>query len=215
MSAPAPATARGPVGAEPDGTGPDGANRALTPRLRTLARRRRPWIVIAGAVLLGALVLAFVQGVALPSAARAHFGIADAPLTRFDTIVMGRRTYDPALSVGITSPYAHLRQYVVSRRLEQLDPAVTIVADDPVATVRALKGEDSPLDIYLAGGGQLAGRLLDEIDALVIKRYPVVAGAGRAAFGPDFSPRHFALDEVRSFDGGNLVEWYTRTEPQT
>ncbi|GAA4060910.1 DUF4350 domain-containing protein [Agromyces indicus] len=67
MSAPAPATVRGPIGAEPDGTGPDGANRALTPRLRTLARRRRPWIVIAGAVLLGALVLAFVQGVARPA----------------------------------------------------------------------------------------------------------------------------------------------------
>lgn len=149
-------------------------------------------------------------GDALPAHARAQLGIADAPLTRFDTIVMGRRTYEPALQLGITSPYSHLRQFVVSSTLEQLDPAVVMVADDPVAAMRVLKQEDSELDIYLAGGGVLAGQLLDEIDRLVIKRYPVVAGAGRPAFGPEFSPTTFALDEVRSFEGGNVVEWYSR-----
>ena len=149
-------------------------------------------------------------GDALPSHVREQFGIADAPLTRFDTMIQGRRTYDPALQVGITSPYAHLRQFVVSRTLEQPDPAVTIVADDPIEQVRALKRDGSALDIYLAGGGRLAGELLDEIDQLVIKRYPVVAGAGKPAFGPDFRPTAFSLDEVRSFDGGNVVEWYSR-----
>ena len=150
-------------------------------------------------------------GDALPAHAREQFGIADVPLTRFDTIVMGRRTYDPALQLGVTSPYSHLRQYVVSRSLEPTDAAVTMIADDPVEAVRALKAEDSPLDIYLAGGGRLAGQLLDEIDELVIKRYPVVAGAGLPAFGPHFSPTVFALDAVRSFEGGNVVEWYSRT----
>ncbi|MEI5584930.1 MULTISPECIES: DUF4350 domain-containing protein [unclassified Agromyces] len=46
---------------------PDTADRALTPGLRELARRRRPWIAIAAALLLGALVLAYVQGVARPA----------------------------------------------------------------------------------------------------------------------------------------------------
>lgn len=149
-------------------------------------------------------------GDALPSHGRANLGIADAPLTRFDTIIMGRRTYEPGLHMGITSPYSHLRQYVVSRSTEQRDPAITIVTDAPLETVRTLKSEDSPLDIYLAGGGKLAGQLLPEIDELVIKRYPVVAGAGLPAFGPEFSPTVFALDEVRTFDGGNVVEWYSR-----
>ncbi|WP_400994868.1 dihydrofolate reductase family protein [Agromyces sp. GXQ0307] len=149
-------------------------------------------------------------GDALPGHIRERFGLADAALTRFDTVVMGRRTYDPALQLGITSPYPHLRQYVASASLDGPDPAVTVVADDPVAAVRTLKAEESPLDIYLAGGGRLAGQLLSEIDELVIKRYPVVAGAGRPAFGPDFAPTVFGLDAVRSFDGGNLVEWYSR-----
>lgn len=154
-------------------------------------------------------------GDALPTHARAQLGISDVPLSRFDTIVMGRRTYEPGLQLGIASPYSHLRQFVVSASLDQLDPAVTMIASDPVAAVRALKHEDSALDIYLAGGGILAGQLLDEIDRLVIKRYPVVAGAGMTAFGPEFRPTVFALDEVRSFDGGNVVEFYSRIPAAT
>ncbi|WNG44466.1 dihydrofolate reductase [Archangium minus] len=147
---------------------------------------------------------------ALPTHMRRHFGIDNAPNRNFDTIVMGRRTYDPALKLGITSPYAHLRQYVFSRTLEPQDPTVTIVKGDVVETVRALKREESALDIYLAGGGELAGQLLDEIDRLVVKLYPVVAGAGRTAFGSRFSPTNFNLDNVKTFSGGNAVLYYSR-----
>jgi hypothetical protein len=45
------------------------ATRSLTPGLRTLARRRRPWIVIAVALVLGALLLVLVQGTARPPGA--------------------------------------------------------------------------------------------------------------------------------------------------
>lgn len=45
----------------------DGPNRALTPGLRAAVRRRRTWIVIAFALLLGGLVLAFIQGLARPA----------------------------------------------------------------------------------------------------------------------------------------------------
>ncbi len=146
----------------------------------------------------------------LPTHIRRQVGVDAAPLRRFDTVVMGRRTYDPALQIGVTSPYAHLRQVVVSRTLESPDPAVTVVREDPVAAVRTLKEEETGLDVYLAGGGQLAGVLLDEIDSLVVKLYPVVAGTGRTAFGDRFAPTLFDLDEVRSFAGGNAVLEYSR-----
>lgn len=65
------------------------------------------------------------------------------PPVRFDTVVMGRGTYEPASREGITSPYAHLKQYVFSRSLPvSPDPAVEIVAGDPVAFVRRLKVDD-------------------------------------------------------------------------
>jgi dihydrofolate reductase len=145
---------------------------------------------------------------ALPTHIRPELGVDAAPNQRFDTVIMGRRTYDPALRVGMTSPYAHLRQIVVSRTLEAQDPAVTIVRDDPVSAVRALK-QETGLDIYLAGGGQLAGQLLCEIDRLVVKHYPVVAGAGRTAFGPHFTPTRFELDDAQTFPGGNVLLYYS------
>ena len=71
----------------------------------------------------------------------------------------GRATYDPALKEGITSPYPHLRQYVVSKSLTTSPhPEVTVVADDPVGVVRKLKAEEG-MEIYLVGGGRLAGAL--------------------------------------------------------
>ena len=68
----------------------------------------------------------------LPTHGRRQLGIDDEPNRTFDTVVMGRRTYQPALDLGITSPYAHLRQYVVSASQPELDPAVTVVREDPV-----------------------------------------------------------------------------------
>jgi dihydrofolate reductase len=147
---------------------------------------------------------------ALPTQIRRQLGVDGAPNRRFDTVVMGRRTYDPALSVGIPNPYAHLRQVVVSRSLESPDPHVTVVRDDPVTAVRALKREDSELDVYLAGGGRLASQLVEEIDRLVVKLYPVVAGAGRSAFGDRFAPTLFQLDGMRTFPGGTAVLQYSR-----
>lgn len=54
------------AGAAPSGA-PAEANVAITPGLRTLVRRRRTWIVFAVALVLGGLVLAFIQGLARPA----------------------------------------------------------------------------------------------------------------------------------------------------
>lgn len=147
----------------------------------------------------------------LPTPARTAWGI-DAPNRRFDTVIMGRGTYDPGLAQGLTSPYAHLRQYVVSNSLESPDPAVTVVAD-PVATVRELKNE-AGLDIWLAGGGGLAGALRDEIDELVVKVYPVVAGDGVRLFSGGFRPTALRRTATVELDSGHLIVSYLSNPPE-
>lgn len=141
----------------------------------------------------------------MPTHVRTALGIADAPNRRWDTVIMGRGTYQPALTLGITSPYAHLRQLVVSGTLAADDPEVEIVSADPVSRVRELKA-DQGLDIYLAGGAALAGVLVDEIDELVIKLYPVLAGTGVPIFsGADFAPRALERVGVTPFDSGHMI----------
>lgn len=142
---------------------------------------------------------------------RRLLGFHDAENQRFDTVIQGRTSYQMALDVGVTSPYAHLREIVASRSLEQSpDPNVELVSGDVAARVRELKAEKSGLGIWLCGGSQLAGELLDEIDELVIKTYPLVYGSGMPMFRSDFAATEFALDSVRSFDNGTLIRTYSR-----
>ncbi|WP_344241865.1 dihydrofolate reductase family protein [Actinocorallia libanotica] len=75
--------------------------------------------------------------------------------------------------------------------------------------VRRLKKEDG-LDIWLCGGGRLAGSLLPEIDELIVKSYPVVAGDGIPLFSAEFHPTRFTPSRRRSFENGVLVTWYSR-----
>ncbi|MER5929883.1 dihydrofolate reductase family protein [Streptomyces sp. NPDC002054] len=147
----------------------------------------------------------------MPTPARAPLGIADRPAERFDTVIMGRGAYEPGLKVGLTSPYAHLKQYVVSRTLTSPDPAVTVVGD-PVALVRELKAQEG-MGIWLCGGGKLAGALRDEIDELVIKCHPVVIGAGIPLFDGPFTLTHFTPAGTRSFDSGLTITTFSK-EPQ-
>jgi dihydrofolate reductase len=143
--------------------------------------------------------------------ARRALGIDDLENKRFDTVIQGRASYDLALKEGVTSPYAHLREYVASRTLkESPDPNVEIIGDDVVGRVRELKADDSEFGIWLCGGSQLAGELLDEIDELVIKTYPEVYGSGMPMFGSGFAISEFTLESVRTFGNGALVRTYNR-----
>jgi len=159
----------------------------------------------------------------VPTHIRAALGLPDRPHQRFDTVLMGRGTYEPALHEGITSPFAHLRQLVFSTTLpSDQDPAVEIVRDrDPVEVVRELKQQDSGSasgsdpepggkDIWLAGGGKLAAALLPEIDELVVKRSPRVACAGIPLFDGTFTPTAFTPVSTRDFASGVSMTTYVQ-----
>ena len=149
----------------------------------------------------------------LPTHIREHLGI-EGPNQKFDTMVQGRKSYQVALDEGITSPYAHMRQYVLSRTLaKDTDPDVTIVDTDPLALVRALKQEKGELGVCMVGGPTAAGAVLPEIDELMIKRYPVIAGAGRPFFDGAFAPA--AFERVRStvLDSGADYTLFRRSAP--
>ncbi|MBL7256882.1 dihydrofolate reductase family protein [Paractinoplanes lichenicola] len=143
----------------------------------------------------------------LPTHLREPLGIpADTPNRAFDTLVMGRGTLEPGLKAGITSPYAHLKQYVFSRTLPQGgDPE--IVDGDPVEFVRKLKQQEG-LDIWLCGGADLAGQLLPEVDELVIKLSPVIAGQGVPLVRRDFDPTRFTLVSAVPLASGVVVLTY-------
>ncbi|HYO51951.1 dihydrofolate reductase family protein [Archangium sp.] len=119
--------------------------------------------------------------------------------SEYDTVVMGRGTYEPGLKVGVTDPYPSMETYVFSRTMkESPDPRVHLVREDAADFVRELKmrpGTQTDMsrvvraakmsvgkDIYLCGGGLLARTLFDAglIDEVLIKLNPVLIGLGKA-----------------------------------
>ncbi|AWH96485.1 dihydrofolate reductase family protein [Dietzia psychralcaliphila] len=116
----------------------------------------------------------------IPGHFRGPLGLSDTPPRAFDTVLLGRATHQIAVDEGLSSGYPHLRQYVVTHRPGDLpaEEGLSASDEDPVTMARRLKAEDSPLDIWLCGGGALAGELVDEIDEFRLKVNPVVLGDG-------------------------------------
>lgn len=97
---------------------------------------------------------------------------------RYDTLIMGRKSYDAMQVMGYSAP-AGIRNIVVSRTMRPADhPDLTIVSD-VVPLVVELKQQPGN-DIWLFGGGELfhsllAAGLVDGVDVAVI---PVLLGRG-------------------------------------
>ena len=58
-------------------------------------------------------------------------------------------------------------------------------------------------------GGNVAGLQL-QIDELLIKRYPIVAGGGKPMFAGGFGPQYFSLTDHHTFDNGVSFMTYRR-----
>jgi dihydrofolate reductase len=145
----------------------------------------------------------------LSGPARQAMGI-DAPGKSFDTALEGRSTYEIGLAAGITNAYPHLRHLVFSTTMGQSpDPAVELVADDPLQTVRTLKAEDG-LDIWIVGGGKLAYALLPEIDRLILKQHASVIGSGVPLFDGPFQIQLFRPTDLRELDSGIRILTFDR-----
>ena len=142
-----------------------------------------------------------------PAHLRARFG-AVGENRHFDTVLMGRDTYEMGSKHGLTNPYPQLRQYLISRSLlASPDAAVRLVSSDPVALVRGLKQEHG-LGIWLCGGAQLAGALHAEIDELVLKVNPVIVGSGIPLLRGPISPRRLELKAHSTFPSGVAIHHY-------
>jgi len=101
--------------------------------------------------------------------------------SEFDTLLMGRKTYEVMRAMGDEAgPALGVSWVVVSRTMRAADhPAVTIVTDAERAATE-LKARPGEKDVWLFGGGALfrtllAAGLVDTVEVAVI---PVLLGGG-------------------------------------
>ena len=140
---------------------------------------------------------------------REHFGITGDPV-RFDAVLMGANTHQPALDAGLTSGYPHLQQYVVTTRDFPIDERVEFVRDNVAEFVRDLKTQDGK-DIWLCGGGNLASQLIDEINELQVKINPILLGDGVPLLGGKFAASNWQKSNLELLPDDIVVITYRRS----
>jgi dihydrofolate reductase len=133
---------------------------------------------------------------------------ADTENKHFDTVLMGRRTYEIGQKAGITNPYPQMQQYLISRNLrESPDPNVSLVSTNPITSVQELKQHDGK-DIWLCGGGNLATTLFPEIDEMILKVHPVLIGAGISLFSGAIAPTSLEMTSSKIYNNGCMLLHY-------
>lgn len=134
-------------------------------------------------------------------------------LQAFDIALMGRNTYEFGYKYGMQpgqAPYPHMEHYIFSTTLQLADPAPNIhIQPLDVAFIQNLK-QSPGNDIYLCGGGQFAGWMLDHelIDVLKIKMNPLILGEGVPIFGSSTKVVQPQLTEQTSHDQGLQILTY-------
>lgn len=132
------------------------------------------------------------------------FGMRDF-FQSIDTVLMGRKTYEIGLKMGMDKAgYPKMKNYVFSRTLPPGErDGVEFVSGDPGEFVARLK-EQPGKDIWLCGGGELARELLKSgvLDEVILGIAPVLLGAGRLTFPPEFPETEVELVECKPYKGG-------------
>jgi dihydrofolate reductase len=127
-----------------------------------------------------------------------------------DTVIMGRKTYDLALSFG-AYPYAGTEGYVFSREQRPPDGNVAFVSEAPASFVDRLKRLEGR-DIWLVGGSEIIAECLahDLVDELIISVHPLLLGHGIPLFAPGLPELDFALMRAEGFASGLVQSSYRR-----
>jgi dihydrofolate reductase len=100
--------------------------------------------------------------------------------SRFDTLLIGRKTFDAMLKMGGgEGEWPGMKSFVISRTMKEGEHPRITIARDAAGLVKKLKGQPGK-DIWLCGGGELFRSLLDAgfVDGIDVGIIPVLLGGG-------------------------------------
>jgi len=133
--------------------------------------------------------------------------------TQFDTLLMGRRTYELAVEArgkSAFTAFTGVTSIVFSRTLKQQEcPHVTVVPELNADWIRDLKAQDGK-DIWLFGGSNLFRSFFDSglVDRIEVAVIPTLLGAGIPLFPPPYNPTKLRLLSHRLYRSGRVLLAY-------
>ncbi|MCK0139544.1 dihydrofolate reductase family protein [Aliiroseovarius sp. F47248L] len=136
-------------------------------------------------------------------------------LAGYGTVIMGRHTYEYGYGFGLepgARAYPHMDHHIFSTSINLPDNAdITIVRSDWLSYLSKLRSATG-MPIYLCGGGQFAGWVLQQglIDELIIKAAPITLGAGIPLFSDALLTTHWQTKAVTPYSNGVTLLELTR-----
>jgi dihydrofolate reductase len=125
---------------------------------------------------------------------------------QFDTLLMGRLTYEAAIARLGESSMQGMKTIVVSRTLSQADhPKATIIPELTRERMQELRAQ-SGKDIWLFGGGALFRLLLEmqEVDTVEVSLIPVLLGGGVSLLPPPAQRTKLRLSSEKTYRSGRV-----------
>jgi dihydrofolate reductase len=129
---------------------------------------------------------------------------------QFDTLLMGRRTYEAARKRLGEAAFTGFKAVVFSRTMKQQDhPEVTVISQlnpDWVQALQAGSSSSSNKDIWLMGGSELFRSFLDSghVDTVEVSVIPVLLGSGVPLLPAPYTPSTLRLVSHKVYRSGSV-----------
>jgi dihydrofolate reductase len=120
-----------------------------------------------------------------------------------DTVILGRKTYDKVLSMGIGFPHSDKDTYIITRTERPPVGKVRFYTGNLKKLITELKIQEGK-NIYCDGGAEVVFMLLQDklIDEIYISIIPIVLGEGIRLFKNGFSEQKLRHISTKNFDTG-------------
>ena len=125
---------------------------------------------------------------------------------QFDTLLMGRRTYEAARNRLGEAAFTGVATIVFSRTMKPQDhPHVTVVSELSPGWIQTLRTRGGK-DVWLMGGSELFRYFLDcgHVDSVEVSVIPVLLGGGVPLLPPPYNPAKLRLQSHKVYRSGRL-----------
>lgn len=139
------------------------------------------------------------------------YGYADF-IDTVDAVIVGRKTYDKVLSMGVDFPHADKDAYIITRTPRPAIGNIKFYSGNLKALVEKLKTQEGK-HIFCDGGAEIVNELLNHqlFDELIISVIPILVGSGTKLFHDGRPEQKLELVSVKSFKKGLTQLHYKHT----
>lgn len=134
-------------------------------------------------------------------------------IDQIDTVVLGRKTYDKILSMGITNPYGDRDVYILTHSPKEQQGNLHYYSGNLKELIMGFKSKQGK-HLYCDGGADTIHQLLadDLIDEMIISIIPVLLGEGIALFKGGLPSLQLSLVKVSTYENGLVKLHYRRDQ---